>query len=115
MRQLEHVVLDVLRDLGLQGESIPGLTGVWMEGCKVAAIGVGCRRWITQHGLALNVDCELQGFAEITPCGLVGHPVGRPLRSVARADGERCAAFASPVPCRTLPPGVDPAGVIRLC
>ena len=77
MRQLEYVVLDVLRDLGLQGESIPGLTGVWMEGCKVAAIGVGCRRWITQHGLALNVDCELQGFAEITPCGLVGHPVGR--------------------------------------
>ena len=77
MRQLEHVVLDVLRDLGLQGESIPGLTGVWMEGCKVAAIGVGCRRWITQHGLALNVDCELQGFAEITPCGLVGQQVGR--------------------------------------
>jgi lipoyl(octanoyl) transferase len=77
MRQLEHVVLDVLRDLGLRGECFPGLTGVWMEGCKVAAIGVGCRRWITQHGLALNVDCELQGFAEITPCGLVGHPVGR--------------------------------------
>ena len=37
----------------------------------------GCRRWITQHGLALNVDCDLEGFAEITPCGLVGHQVGR--------------------------------------
>ena len=43
----------------------------------MAAIGVGCRRWITKHGLALKVDSELQGLAEITPCGLVGHPVGR--------------------------------------
>jgi lipoyl(octanoyl) transferase len=77
LRQLELVVIDVLRDLGLQGECLPGLTGVWVGRCKVAAIGVGCRRWITQHGLALNVDCELQGFAEITPCGLVGHQVGR--------------------------------------
>ena len=77
LRQLEHVVMDVLGDLGLQGECLPGLTGVWVKGCKVAAIGVGCRRWITQHGLALNVDCDLEGFAEITPCGLVGHQVGR--------------------------------------
>ena len=77
LRQLEHVVMDVLEDLGLQAECLPGLTGVWVERRKVAAIGVGCRRWITQHGLALNVDCELQGFAQITPCGLVGHQVGR--------------------------------------
>ena len=77
LRQLEQVVIDVLHVLGLQGERIEGLTGVWLEHHKVAAIGVGCRRWITQHGLALNVTCDLQGFESVVPCGLQGRPVGR--------------------------------------
>ena len=77
LRQLEQVVIDVLQVLGLQGERIEGLTGVWLERKKVAAIGVGCRRWITQHGLALNVTCDLQGFESVVPCGLHGRPVGR--------------------------------------
>jgi len=59
------------------GERLDGLTGVWVEGRKVAAIGVGARRWVTQHGLALNVSCELEGFAAIVPCGLAGRSVAR--------------------------------------
>ena len=77
LRQLEQVVLDVLAELGLEGQRLPGLTGLWMDNRKVAAIGVGCRRWITQHGLALNVDCSMQGFEQVTPCGLTGRAVGR--------------------------------------
>ena len=77
LRELEAVVLDLLAELGLRGERIEGLTGVWLEGRKVAAIGVGARRWISQHGLALNVDADLSGFAAVVPCGLVGRPVGR--------------------------------------
>ncbi len=77
LRKLEQVLLDVLCELGLCGERINGLTGVWLDGHKVAAIGVGCRRWITQHGFALNVDCDLKGFDEIIPCGLSGYSVGR--------------------------------------
>ena len=77
LRELEQVVIDVLQVLGLQGERIEGLTGVWLEHHKVAAIGVGCRRWITQHGLALNVNCDLEGFGSVVPCGLEGRPVGR--------------------------------------
>ncbi|MGC6482273.1 MAG: lipoyl(octanoyl) transferase LipB [Synechococcus sp.] len=77
LRQLEHVVIDVLAQVGLVGERVDGLTGVWLEGRKVAAIGVGCRRWITQHGLALNVNGDLSGFAAVVPCGLTGKPVGR--------------------------------------
>jgi lipoyl(octanoyl) transferase len=50
---------------------------VWLEGRKLAAIGVGARRWISQHGLALNVDCDLAGFAAVVPCGLRDRPVGR--------------------------------------
>ncbi len=77
LRQLEQVLIDVFRQLGLTGQLIDGLTGVWVDGYKVASIGVGCRRWITQHGLAINVDCDTQGFDQIVPCGLHGHCVGR--------------------------------------
>jgi lipoyl(octanoyl) transferase len=76
LRQLEAVVIDVLAKLGLKGQRLPGFTGVWLEGRKLAAIGVGGRRWVTQHGLALNVDADLAGFEAIRPCGLE-RPVGR--------------------------------------
>ena len=77
LRQLEAVVLDVLAALGLPGQRLPGHTGVWCDDRKVAAIGIGARRWITRHGLALNVSCDLAGFGDIVPCGLVNQPVGR--------------------------------------
>ena len=57
---------------GLQGERLEGLTGVWLEGRKVAAIGVRARQWITYHGLALNVDMDLKPFQDIVPCGIPG-------------------------------------------
>lgn len=77
LRELEGVVIDLLDQLGLRGERIDGLTGVWLEGRKLAAIGVGARRWISIHGLALNVDCALDGFGAIVPCGIADRPVGR--------------------------------------
>lgn len=77
LRQLEQVVIDLLASLGLEATRLEGRTGVWLEGHKLAAIGVGARRWITQHGLALNVDCSLEGFAAIVPCGIADRPVGR--------------------------------------
>ena len=77
LRELEQVLIDVLAQLDLRGERLPGLTGLWLDNRKVAAIGVGCRRWITQHGLALNIDCDLAGFDQVTPCGLTGRAVGR--------------------------------------
>jgi lipoyl(octanoyl) transferase len=77
LRALEQVVIDVLSSLELAGERSSGQTGVWLEGRKLAAIGVGARRWISQHGLALNVSCDLAGFAAIVPCGISDRPVGR--------------------------------------
>ena len=77
LRALEDVVLAVLQGLGLEGERLEGLTGVWLEGRKLAAIGVGARRWISQHGLALNVNGSLEGFGAIVPCGLAGRSVGQ--------------------------------------
>ncbi len=77
LRRIEEVIIDVLHQIGLTGYRIDGLTGIWVENFKIASIGVGCSGWITQHGFALNVNCDLFGFDEIVPCGLLGKKVGR--------------------------------------
>ena len=75
LRQLEEVLIQVLALYGLKGDRIPGFTGVWLEGRKVAAIGIKVSRWITMHGFALNVCPDLSGFQQIIPCGIEGKPV----------------------------------------
>lgn len=76
LRQLEAVIIRLLEGYGLPGKRIAGLTGVWLEGVKVAAIGIKVRRWITMHGFALNVCPDLRGFDRIVPCGIANKPVG---------------------------------------
>ncbi|MFN6571235.1 lipoyl(octanoyl) transferase LipB [Dendronalium sp. ChiSLP03b] len=76
LRQLEEVLIRVLAVYGLQGDRIPSLTGVWLEGRKVAAIGIKVSRWITMHGFALNVCPDMTGFERIVPCGIADKPVG---------------------------------------
>ena len=70
VRALEQVLIDALADFGLRGERIAGATGVWVDGRKVAAIGVHISRWITSHGFALNLDTDMSYFNYIIPCGL---------------------------------------------
>ncbi|MFM7883436.1 MAG: lipoyl(octanoyl) transferase LipB [Microcystis panniformis] len=76
LRQLEEVILQTIAIYGLSGQRIAGLTGVWVEGYKIAAIGIKVSRWITYHGFAINVCPDLSGFAEIIPCGITNKPVG---------------------------------------
>ena len=76
LRALEEVLIQTLAVFGLPGDRIEGLTGVWLEGRKVAAIGIKVSRWITMHGFALNVCPDLSGFEKIVPCGIAGKPVG---------------------------------------
>lgn len=76
LRQLEEVILQTIAIYGLSGQRIGGLTGVWVEGYKIAAIGIKVSRWITYHGFAINVCPDLSGFAEIIPCGITNKPVG---------------------------------------
>lgn len=75
LRMLEQVLIDQLAGYGLTGERIDGLTGVWVEGAKVAAVGIGVHRWVTFHGIALNVDPNLAHFGCIIPCGIPDRPV----------------------------------------
>ncbi|GAX36767.1 lipoyl(octanoyl) transferase LipB [Nodularia sp. NIES-3585] len=76
LRQLEEVLIRVLAVYGLTGDRLPGFTGVWLEGRKVAAIGIKVSRWITMHGFAFNVCPDMSGFKQIIPCGIADKPVG---------------------------------------
>jgi lipoate-protein ligase B len=76
LRDLERLVIATLDDLGLKAEVKRGLTGVWVDGHKLAAIGVAVSRWVTYHGLALNVNTDMDYFKLINPCGITQYPVG---------------------------------------
>lgn len=74
MRLLEESVILTLADFGIAGDRIPGLTGVWIDKennpRKICALGVKTSRWVTQHGLAFNVNADLSYFNHIVPCGI---------------------------------------------
>lgn len=77
MRSLEEVIIRTIAHYGLEGERLPGATGVWLDvkdparARKICAMGVRCSRWITMHGFALNVNTDLRYFDHIVPCGIV--------------------------------------------
>jgi lipoyl(octanoyl) transferase len=76
LRNLEEVIILVLKTYGIQGDRSQGETGVWIESGvkgrerKICAIGVRCSRWITMHGFAFNVNTDLDYFGNIIPCGI---------------------------------------------
>jgi lipoyl(octanoyl) transferase len=70
VRALEQVLLDSLAEFGLEAGRIPGCTGAWIDGKKIAAIGVHISRWVTSHGFALNHTTDLSYFQYIVPCGI---------------------------------------------
>lgn len=83
VRAIEQVLIDTLKEFGIEAGRIPKLTGVWTEGtpeqAKIAAIGVHLSRWVSTHGWALNVTTDLRFFQHIVPCGLA-----KPVTSMAR-------------------------------
>ncbi len=75
VRALEQVLIGALSEFGIAAGRVDGCTGVWVNGAKIAAIGVHISRWVTSHGFALNRATELSYFQYIIPCGLAGKPV----------------------------------------
>jgi lipoyl(octanoyl) transferase len=76
MRCLEEAIILTIKEYGIEAGRLPGSTGVWLEpdtanARKICAMGVRSSRWITMHGLALNVNTDLQFFNNIVPCGIV--------------------------------------------
>ena len=70
VRDLEEVMIRVCADLGVRAARVNGLTGAWVDGAKIGAIGVRISRWITSHGFAFNVTTDLDYFRLIVPCGI---------------------------------------------
>lgn len=115
LRLLEQAVIGALAEFGVRGERDPSATGVWVRDrgalAKVCAMGVRVRRWVTMHGLALNVDPDLSHFGVIVPCGLVG----RPVTSLRALLGEACPTLeeVKPVLVQQLIGAIESAAAVR--
>ena len=72
VRRLEQAAIDTLAQYGVRGERRAGMPGVYVEGAKIAAIGLRVARGCSYHGISLNVDMDLAPFARIDPCGYPG-------------------------------------------
>jgi len=67
---LEDVIIETIAPWGIKGNHNPEYTGVWVGDRKIASIGIAVRKWMSYHGLALNVATDLRFFGAIDPCGL---------------------------------------------
>jgi lipoyl(octanoyl) transferase len=83
LRALEQVLIDAAAEFGIAAARLPGCTGVWVGGVKLAALGVHVSRWVTSHGFALNITTDLSYFGHIVPCGL-----SKPVTSMQQLLGE---------------------------
>lgn len=86
---LEEAVINTLAEFGIKGNRINGASGVWIDAGtdkerKICATGVKCSRYVTMHGLALNVNTNLEGFRLINPCGFIDKGV----TSIAKEIGK---------------------------
>ncbi len=70
IRNLEEVILLLLKDYRIEGKRVDGYTGVWVGSKKIASIGIGIKHWITYHGFALNINPDMLYFSLINPCGM---------------------------------------------
>ena len=84
VRDLEDVMIRTVRDFGVDGSRIAGLSGAWVGADKIGAIGVRISRWITSHGFAFNVTTDLDFFKLIVPCGIDAAGVTSLSRAVGR-------------------------------
>ena len=86
---LEQAVIDTLAEWGIIADRVDGATGVWVmaengENRKICAIGIRCSRFITMHGLALNVNTDLTYFSYINPCGFTRKNISTSLEDLLR-------------------------------
>jgi len=95
LRDLEEVLILAAASLGVSARRVPGLTGVWADTGKLAAIGVRVSSgWITSHGFALNVSTDLGFFGTIVPCGIRDRAVTSLERELGRDAAPDAVQYA---------------------
>lgn len=72
LRYLEEVGINFLSKYGIEAGRLPGARGIWVEGEKIGSIGIGVKKWVTYHGVAININPDLRPFSFIKPCGIDG-------------------------------------------
>jgi lipoyl(octanoyl) transferase len=90
VRTMERAVISALADEGVEAQVREGLTGIWVGERKIGSIGVHVSRGVTMHGFAVNVDCDLQPFEWIVPCGIDGVRMTSLLAETGRTGAMRC-------------------------
>ena len=96
LHKLEQACVDFLKDFGIVAKGDDARRGVWAGSCKIASIGVGVSRWVTYHGIGINISTDLDLFKVIRPCGLdVGMTSIKALTGHAPAMNEAAELFAA--------------------
>jgi lipoate-protein ligase B len=90
VRTMERAIIEALAKEQIRAEVREGLTGVWVEERKIGSIGVHVSRGVTAHGFAVNVDCDLQPFEWIVPCGIEGVRMTSLYLETRRTEGMDC-------------------------
>ncbi|MBN2513683.1 MAG: lipoyl(octanoyl) transferase LipB [Sedimentisphaerales bacterium] len=85
VRQIEQLGLELLSQLGVTADRKKGLPGLWVGDDKIASVGVQIKKWVTMHGIAINIQNDLSIFDSIVPCGLDGVT----MTSAARLTGRQ--------------------------
>ena len=106
---LEEIMIDVARAAGVRADRDPRGRGVWTARGKLGAVGIRVRDGIATHGLALNVDLDLDGYALITPCGMPGAPITSLRREGATATVADLVPIAAAACRRRLDAGRAPS------
>ncbi|MPZ13647.1 MAG: lipoyl(octanoyl) transferase LipB [Chloroflexi bacterium] len=121
VRRLEEAIIRTLHEFGVRGERSPGRPGVWVDGAKIAAIGVRVHGGISTHGLALNVETDLSWFRAIVPCGISDAAVTSLARLMEHSPGvttvvdDFCEAFAAVFDSELVPCFDSPRSLPQVC
>ena len=96
VNSVEEVLIRTLDEFGVGAARKDGLPGVWVGDTKVGFVGISCSRWITMHGLSLNVAPDMAAFEAINPCGITEYPMGSMAGAPCFVEGATAEAV-SPV------------------
>jgi lipoyl(octanoyl) transferase len=92
--RIEQAVIDLLAESGITAERLAGAPGVYVQGAKIAALGLRIKNGCCFHGFSLNVDMDLSPYAAINPCGYAGMPVTQMRAFCGAYDADRIAALS---------------------